>query len=58
MNCFTVEASFFGYMSRDRESFQFTSPMLENMGKALGEAVYDYVIMLEEDYARVMRNRD
>jgi hypothetical protein len=32
MNCFTLEASFHGYINQDRQTIELTTQMFENMG--------------------------
>ena len=36
MNCFTLEASFHGFMDKDRTTTELTIEDLEEMGKTLG----------------------
>jgi cytosolic carboxypeptidase protein 2/3 len=49
MNCFTLEASFHGYIDRDRQTVELTTEMLESMGGALGSGFHEYVTLVEED---------
>lgn len=35
MNCFTLEASFHGYLNKDRQTVEFTTDMFEKMGEVL-----------------------
>lgn len=51
-NCFTLEASFHGYYTRDRENFEFTPDGYEKMGERLVYALYEYCMVLEEDDRR------
>lgn len=41
MNCFTLEASFHGYLNKDRVTEEFTIEMLESMGQHLVNALYE-----------------
>lgn len=49
MNCFTLEASFHGYIDRERRTVELTTEMLENMGFVLGGGFYEYQTLVEED---------
>jgi hypothetical protein len=49
MNCFTLEASFHGYLNEERETIEFTPAMLENMGEHLANSLYEYFLILEEE---------
>jgi hypothetical protein len=49
MNCFTLEASFHGYINQDRQTVELTTQMFENMGQILGEGFWEYQGMIEED---------
>lgn len=42
MNCFTLEASFHGYLTKDRETVEFTTEMFEKMGEVLGKGFCEY----------------
>ena len=49
MNCFTLEASFHGYIDVDRTTQEFTTESLEQMGRSLASTIYDYQEMVDED---------
>ena len=51
MNCFTLEASFHGYFTReDRQTIELTTEMLEKMGgEHLCGAFNEYQGLVEED---------
>lgn len=49
MNCFTLEASFFGYLNEERETIEFSTQHLENMGEHLANSLYEYLLILEEE---------
>lgn len=49
MNCFTFEASFFGGQNDDRKIEEFTPASLEKMGEHLCNALYEYMLITEED---------
>jgi hypothetical protein len=49
MNCFTLEASFLGYFNKDRKTKDFTCESFEKMGKKLGIALYEYIMIKEDD---------
>ncbi len=51
-NCFTLEASFHGYFDRDKVNYEFTESTYEQMGVNLVNALYEYVMILEEDERR------
>ena len=49
MNCFTLEASFHGYMDKDRTTTELTIEDLEDMGKTLGLGFHEYGDLIDED---------
>jgi hypothetical protein len=49
MNCFTFEASFFGGQTEDRKIEEFTTTSLESMGEHLCNALYEYLLITEEE---------
>ena len=49
MNCFTLEASFHGFIDKDRKTAELTTDALEDMGLNLGIGMADYNDMVEED---------
>ena len=42
MNCFTLEASFHGYIDHERRTVELTNHMFENMGHILAEGFWEY----------------
>jgi len=42
MNCFTLEASFHGYLAKDRRTVELTTGMFEEMGAKLCEQLGEY----------------
>lgn len=48
-NCFTIEASFAGYITRTRETKPFTTEALLEMGQHMGSGLSDYLKLLEEE---------
>ena len=55
MNCFTLEASFHGYIEKDRSTTELAVLHLESMGTHLGMGFTDYSDLIDED-ARVKWN--
>lgn len=49
MNCFTLEASFYGYINKERQTVQLTTENLTKMGEILGNGFYEYQTLIEED---------
>jgi hypothetical protein len=49
MNSFTFEASFHGFLGKDRITTEFTAELWSKMGGILSETLLDYTLMLEED---------
>jgi len=49
MNCFTLEASFHGYIDKDRNTTEMTTEHFEEMGTVLGQSMFDYFELVEED---------
>ena len=49
MNCFTLEASFHGFIAKDRNTEEFTVETLEEMGRTLGIGFSDYLDLVEDD---------
>lgn len=47
MNCFTLEASFHGFIDKERTTTEFTTESLEKMGEILGETLADYTDMVD-----------
>ena len=48
-NCYTLEASFAGYLSKSRETVPFNSESLISMGRHLGRGFFTYLKLLEEE---------
>ena len=42
MNCFTLEASFHGFLNKERQTIEFTTEMYEKMGEILGLGFQEY----------------
>lgn len=49
MNCFTLEASFHGYLNRDRATVELTAGMFREVGRTTCEALLEYLTLVEED---------
>ena len=49
MNCFTLEASFHGFIDEDRSTTEFTTESLEKMGATLATTMNDYMDLVDED---------
>ncbi len=49
MNCFTLEASFHGFIDKDRSTSELTTESLQEMGCILGNTMYDYNDLVDED---------
>ena len=49
MNCFTLEASFHGFINEDRITEELTVEYLEEMGQTLGIGFSDYLNLVEDD---------
>ncbi|CDW76600.1 UNKNOWN [Stylonychia lemnae] len=49
MNCFTLEASFHGYINKERQTIHLTTENLMKMGEILGNGFYEYHTLIEED---------
>jgi hypothetical protein len=49
VNCYTFEASFYGFINENRETEEFTPEGYETMGENLGNAIYEYLLILEEE---------
>ena len=49
MNCFTLEASFHGYINIDRQTVELTTEMFESMGEIMGKGFLEYQSLIEED---------
>ena len=43
MNTFTIEASFYGYLTKDRDTVAFTESTLVAAGEGIGRGIWDYV---------------
>lgn len=51
-NCFTLEASFHGYFTKDKVTHEFTEALYEKMGAAVVNSLYEFVMICEEDERR------
>lgn len=51
-NCFTLEASFHGYYTKERDNFEFTVDRYEKLGEKLVSSLFEYCMILEEDDRR------
>lgn len=50
MNCFTLEASFHGYITKEsRQTTELTCEMLVDMGRCLAKAFNEYLFLVEDD---------
>ena len=49
MNCFTLEASFHGFIDKDRGTTELTTESLQEMGGILGHTMCDYNDLVDED---------
>ena len=49
MNCFTLEASMYGYINKERRTIELTKEDFELMGTQLGNTILQYVDMIDED---------
>ena len=49
MNCFTLEASFFGYFDEEHNTQEFKEKHFEDMGEHLANSLYEYLIIMEEE---------
>ena len=49
MNCFTLEASFHGYLDDERITTEFNQEALESMGEHLTNSLYEYLLIMEEE---------
>ena len=49
MNSFTLEASFHGYLTKERITVEFLTTHFMKMGNIVGESLYEYVLILEQD---------
>ena len=49
MNSFTIEASFYAFIDKDRKSIEFTVDHYERMGRYICETLWKYMNLLEEE---------
>ena len=56
-NCFTLEASFHGYFDKDKNNYEFTDNLYEQMGINLVNSLYEYVMAVEESDRRKQFNK-
>ena len=61
MNSLTLESSFYGFLSEDRKIIEYCSKLYEKLGEHLGEALLEYLRLLDEEIIlklkRVIENR-
>lgn len=48
-NCFTLEASFHGFINSDRKTLEFSHSSMEFIGRELSEVLHEYLLILGED---------
>ena len=48
-NCFTIEASSFGFISKERETIGFTSGLLQEFGEYVIQSIFEYNLIQDED---------
>lgn len=58
MNCFTLEASFYGYIDKDRSTTDLTPDKLEEIGSILGTGFHDYFDLIDDDEISKQNTRD
>jgi hypothetical protein len=56
MNCFTLEASLYGYFDQNRDTSDFMHSHFYQIGKMLVKSLLEYVLMKEEE-ERVLKAR-
>ena len=56
-NCFTLEGSFHGFFDSERVTHEFTPEKYEEMGASVVNAIYEYVMMQEEEERRKQINK-
>ena len=49
MNCFTLEASFHGFIDSERKTIELTTESLQEMGSILGGSTSDYLNLFDEE---------
>lgn len=49
MTCFTLEASFHGFIDTDRTTTEFTTESLQELGSVLGASISDYVNLFDAE---------
>jgi len=52
MNSFTIEASFYAFINKERQLIEFDSELYELMGQKIGETIFEYQSIIEEDRLR------
>lgn len=48
-NCFTIEASSFGFISKNRETIDFTPGLLQEFGDCVVQSIFEYNLIQDED---------
>lgn len=51
MNTFTIEASFYGYLTKDRDTVSFNEDMLLKAGEAIALGIWDYLHINDPEVA-------
>lgn len=49
MNCYTLEASFFGFFDKERETKEFMHNHLFRMGRMLANSLFEYCLLRDEE---------
>lgn len=58
MNCFTLEASFYGYIDKDRSTTDLTPEKLEEIGNILGTGFHEYFDLIDDDEISKQNTKD
>ena len=49
VNCYTLEASFHGFINNNRDTEEFTPEIFESISESVINSMYEYIIILEEE---------
>ena len=49
MNCYTLEASFYGFFDRERETKEFVHAHLLKVGKMLANTIFEYILLRDDE---------
>jgi len=57
MNCYTLEASFYGFFDKERETKEFMHSHLLKVGKMLANTIFEYTLLRDDEERQLKDSR-